>query len=357
MAFVASDENVLRLTGCIVPEGINFQEIITINNRFGRKYVLWYNTSGMKLRFVSSRKVIKDNSLGNGSVLCWYSNSRPNEKEICDAYPSHLIVKRGLDANNEENACVGREIFGRSFLSQNERRDLFLKADGRNYSLAELSIERALGSGQGLSANFMRAWLSGAIDIQDINSFRRGECEFCACNRLSDGFKCDMKLGTTFSNVSLYIGDKGEHVSNLSSWLLMETKYAGKIMEMGHVVMVNVQDEVIFSVIDLIRVIRCAHRYVRAKYLNVAQGDLESYADIFDYVIMLVDFTDISRSFLYKLLNTRYGLDQYTMPKDTVVRSFSEYNEWLNKEVMFEGNMDQVFKKMLNLSRLWYPMQ
>lgn len=82
-----------------------------------------------------------------------------------------------------------------------------------------------------------------------------------------------------------------------------ETKYSGKVIDFGHCMTFDVDNERIRKSFDVLRCIRFAHRCVRNRLLNIGDGEQREFLDSLKHTVMIVDWKDESPSLLYKLLN------------------------------------------------------
>lgn len=356
-----SDETMLDLASYSIPAGVRPNEVLEFNTFGNRKTVLMYDVNALNEDFNVMTKRRVERALGRrveNTVLSWYGDVNPENQEISDIYPSFNIVRRGLSANNQDNVDVSQEILGAVYGTRREMEDAVSGNLGRNISLMKLCANRFYHGNRFISANFVRAWVKGAIGLPVVTrEAYENVCETCACERFRNTFECHMKINNHFLNVNVCIGDEGEHITGLRSLLDAEIKYSGKILELGHLYTVDVNDATLSHSLDLIRVFRCAHRCVRDIMLHVPLDQRTDHHAIFDHVIHVVDWQTLNESFVYKLLNCRYGLDVLSLPGRDVLHSYFAFTNWINETLFIVGPMYSYFKEMLRLSRIWYVME
>lgn len=357
---VAADENGLDLAGCIVTVEHQKFEALDRTTQRQKKTVIWYDeVTEKKKRFISPQMISKMLGHANhGMVMTWYSEKEPTHDDVFKAYPAYRTAQRGVRSSCPEDQEVGVEIFGRGFKTRGEQRDCFFSKSGRSISLAEIAVKRSYFGERYLPANFLRGWIGNAFSANgcDIEDIKANKCVTCAIAHEKTSFECRIKLGASFTDVTVVIGDGAYHIEGLQSLIVAENKYSGYALETGHPYMYHVHDMSLRNAMEKQRVIRFAHRCARNRLHNVPEADAMEHNAIFDYTVLMLNVEDVTAGFLYKLLNTRYGVCSLDLPPVESRTSFSIFYDWLNAQLFIVGEQKGYLKEMVSRSRVYYPV-
>lgn len=150
---------------------------------------------------------------------------------------------------------------GKTFVAKHEISEAIVRKKINGKSLAQIAVHLMSKGVLTVPSTLMTAWVAGTVN---------GEvgCVMCAA-AAGAVFRCVMKIGLRWFNVTLKVGDVTQHAFSTSGLADIEKKMPGVVIEYEHAVCERVVGAQLIRELEVERAVRWTFRLFRADRIGV----------------------------------------------------------------------------------------
>lgn len=343
------DEGCVLLSSCIFAPSLECRQVVNENLN-----IIWfcyrfendhYNSETLRINrqgllTYENRQIVRTWQYRRVGfeIFCVYVTNFDQfvEERFIAEIPYMKLARRAVRPMGKNDSEISVECFGKIIPNAQAMEELLIRDTSHGSSLADIAVRRRVASvGDFVPMYVCRLWASESnFTIRDMEWMR--ECILCSVRfrtGLDSIIQVKIKVRNNFSDFTLMYRGAQEHADNMTGLLLAETKFSGMIMDFGHSVSwYNSSTDLNCDILNVIRLLRYSHRYLRSSILGVGEEELKLCRDALAHCIRLAYPLIREMSVKYRLLNIYSPFDDELTTEMSNIEGMTIYrifDEWV----------------------------